>query len=260
MGGSPGDAFSPCADDLIVSEINYHSADLQNAGDWFEIKNQLNVPVDLSGWTIRDENDLHVFTIPDGKVIAAGGYFVVCENDADFSALHAGVLDRVGDLGFGLSNGGDVIRLYDSSGALQLSICYDDEAPWNTTADGEGYTLELVDAYVNLNDPLNWFAGCIGGSPGGPYDPLCVPVAVEPVDSANFMHLFPNPVSDELSIHFEHELKGKLSVLDLLGKIVLEKTITSQNEVLRVDELNAGVYFLQVNNRDRLIIQKFSKE
>ena len=47
MGGSPGTAYIPCEDDIIVSEINYHSSDDHDAGDWFEIKNQLSSPVDL---------------------------------------------------------------------------------------------------------------------------------------------------------------------------------------------------------------------
>lgn len=51
IGESPGTAYSPCDDDILISEINYHSADIADAGDWFEIKNQLNTSVDLSGWS-----------------------------------------------------------------------------------------------------------------------------------------------------------------------------------------------------------------
>jgi hypothetical protein len=65
IGGSPGEAFSPCQGDVIVSEINYHSSATNDAGDWIELKNQLSIPVDLSGWTLRDENDEHIFTLTE---------------------------------------------------------------------------------------------------------------------------------------------------------------------------------------------------
>lgn len=99
--------------------------------------------------------------------LAAGKYLVVCENEEVFSTIHTSVPTLIGDLGFGLSNGSDVIRLYNASGQLQLSVCYDDIDPWITSADGEGYALELTDPDANLNDAASWFAGCLGGSPGG---------------------------------------------------------------------------------------------
>ncbi|MBK9983679.1 MAG: lamin tail domain-containing protein [Saprospiraceae bacterium] len=244
MGGSPGDAFSPCADYLIVSEINYHSANAEDAGDWLEIKNQLDIPVDLSGWSIRDDDDTHQFTIPDGTVLSAGKYLVVCENKEDFNAVHPAVPFLIGDLGFGLGNGGDVIRLYDESGKLQLSICYDDSDPWTTEADGNGYTLELGDAYVNLNDPFNWFAGCLGGSPGGPYNSECLPVGIRPVLTSNEMVIFPNPVDQELTVQVAGKVAGEVRVTDIYGKIIFRQEFSSQSTTINTGEWGAGIYFV----------------
>jgi hypothetical protein len=42
MQGSPGVAYAPCDEQVIVNEINYHSADAHDAGDWIEIRNQYN--------------------------------------------------------------------------------------------------------------------------------------------------------------------------------------------------------------------------
>ncbi|HZV71361.1 MAG TPA: lamin tail domain-containing protein [Saprospiraceae bacterium] len=256
MGGSPGTSFSPCADDLIVSEINYHSSNDEDAGDWFEIKNQLDIPVDLSGWSVRDDDDAHIFTIPAGRIISAGGYLVLCENEADFIEVHPTVFQKLGDLGFGLGNGGDVIRLYDASGRLQLSICFDDIAPWITEADGNGYTLELGDAYVNLNDPFNWFAGCLGGSPGGPYDPDCIPVGVHPVQSSEVVSIYPNPVDQILTVRIEEGNTGTVSVADVFGKIILQQTVSSKTITINTTSWNAGIYFVMTEVNGTQLINK----
>ncbi|HXR82453.1 MAG TPA: lamin tail domain-containing protein, partial [Saprospiraceae bacterium] len=227
MRGSPGVAYVPCDDQVIVDEINYHSSDSHDAGDWIEIKNQYNTPIELSGWTIRDDDDEHIFTIPAETFLPAGEYLVVCENEAAFSALHAGVTQRIGDLGFGLNNSGDVIRIYDASGKLQLSICYDDSDPWTSEADGNGYTLELDDPDAILNNPQNWFAGCLGGSPGGPYNSDCIAVAVQPVSTSIEWNIFPNPVDRQLTIQMEVETEGIIKVTDVFGRIIAQQPLTS---------------------------------
>jgi len=244
MGGSPGVAYTPCEDDLIVTEINYHSSDVLDAGDWFEIKNQLNIAIDLSGWSVRDDDDGHIYTIPAGTILGAGKYLVLCENITVFSALHPGVPKLIGDLDFGFGNSGDLIRLYDPEGTIRLSICYDDSAPWNTDADGEGYTLELSDPGFNVNDPGNWFAGCLGGSPGGPYDPDCIPVGIKPVISSADVSIFPNPFDVSFSVHLKYEEEGTLRVYDIFGKMILQQNLTHQYSTIQSDGWSAGMYFI----------------
>ncbi|MCX6226267.1 MAG: hypothetical protein NTV01_16215 [Bacteroidia bacterium] len=41
---------------------------------------------------------------------------------------------------------GELIRAYDPSGKLRLSVCYNDIEPWPVLGDGMGYTLEMVDS------------------------------------------------------------------------------------------------------------------
>jgi len=253
MQGSPGVTYAPCGDEVIVDEINYHSSATADAGDWIEIKNLFSTTADLSGWTIRDDDDEHIFTIPDGTLLLAGEYLVVCEDEAAFSALHAGVTQRIGDLGFGLGNSGDVIRLYDNTGKLQLSICYDDSDPWTTDADGNGYTLELSDANANLNSPLNWFAGCLGGSPGGPYNADCIAVDVSPITPSNEVFIFPNPVDNQMNIQFENIERGTIRVIDVYGKIIFQQPIIAKTNSISTLHWASGIYFIltEINGMTR---------
>jgi hypothetical protein len=246
MGGSPGDAFSPCDYDILVSEINYNDADEHETGDWFEIKNQRDEAIDLSGWSIRDDDNGHVYAIPAGTVLPGQGYHVFCESASDFSDLNPSITNHIGDLGFGLGNGGDVIRLYDASGVLQFSLCFDDIAPWVTEPDGEGYTLELADPYVNVNDGFNWFAGCLYGSPGGPYDPLCGAVGTEQTEVEKSFSIYPNPAIDILSIDLIDMHSGDIVMLDAFGRKVLTEAVYNAGSVLDISGLQSGLYIIQV--------------
>ncbi|MBK9106285.1 MAG: lamin tail domain-containing protein [Saprospiraceae bacterium] len=244
IGGSPGAAYNPCEDDIIISEINYHSADIADAGDWFEIKNQLSTSVDLSGWSVRDDDDTHIFTIPDGTTLAAGKFMVLCENEAAFNVIHPAVPTLVGDLGFGLGNGSDVIRIYDAAGHLQLSVCYGDSTPWITGADGEGYTLELSDLNGNINDGANWFAGCLGGSPGGPYDPDCIPVDVKPVYGSNEWAVYPNPFDQSFIVKCPEGSSALIRIADVFGKIVHQQFASGETTLIKCERWSPGMYFV----------------
>jgi len=260
MRGSPGIAYVPCEDQVIVDEINYHSSNNQDAGDWIELYNQYNTPVELSGWTLRDDDDEHVFTIPDGLFLPAGEYLVLCQDQAAFSAYHAGVTNSIGDLGFGFNNSGDVIRLYDGAGQLQLSICYDDSSPWPTDPDGDGYTLELSDPENNLNNPNNWFAGCLGGSPGGPYNVDCIAVDVKPVAASNEVIIFPNPVDQLLTVQFEEDAAGMIRVIDVYGKNIWQQTIASKRSIINTSVWPSGIYFVMVERNGISTVEKVMKE
>ena len=157
---------------ITISEFNYNADSALNAGDWMELKNFGSQSVDISGWKLSDGADNHMFVFPTGTVISAGGYLVVMEDSIKFTTQFPSVSNKLGLLGFNFSNGGDEVRLFDHLGNLYLSFFYSDLAPWPLTPDGGGYTCELLNVNGNLNDGNNWFAGCIGGSPGRAYSSL----------------------------------------------------------------------------------------
>ncbi len=160
---------SPTAPLITFSEINYHSDTIVDGGDWVELHNYGTADVDISGWNFKDEMDNHSFVFPTNTVIAAGGYLVLAEDLTKFSAAYPSVTNVIGSLGFGFSNSGEQLRLFDYRDSLYISSLYSDQIPWPVTADGLGYTCELLDSLGDLNDGNNWFAGCLHGSPGRAY-------------------------------------------------------------------------------------------
>ncbi|MBL7941612.1 MAG: lamin tail domain-containing protein [Flavobacteriales bacterium] len=172
MGGSPGAAFTPCNDPLIITEINYRSAPAQNAGDWIEIYNASIGIIDFTNWKIEDANgNFYQFNSPIS--LNNGAYHVLAQNDSLFTSQFPDVYNVSSSFAFGFSGDGDVIRLSDATGRLAFSLAYNDVLPWPLEPDGGGFTAELNDYTGNFNDGANWFTGCPEGSPGAAFDPGC---------------------------------------------------------------------------------------
>ncbi|MEO7319076.1 MAG: thrombospondin type 3 repeat-containing protein, partial [Chthoniobacteraceae bacterium] len=98
------------------------------------------------------------------------GQFAIVTNDtADFTTKYgAGALNPLIPQWTGaLNNGGERIVLRDGDGNAIHDFTYSDLAPWPTTPDGFGPSLEVIDVNGDYDSGLNWRASWeIGGSPG----------------------------------------------------------------------------------------------
>jgi len=151
---------------VVINEINYNSSDSFDPEDWVELHNPTNETIAIGLWEFKDDNDDHVFTLSENMVLSPGQYLVLCKDADVFSELFPNVSNFVGDLGFGLSASGDLVRLFDSNGSMVDIVEYDDDDPWPTLADGSGPTLELK--HPSLDNSLweNWSASDGNGTPG----------------------------------------------------------------------------------------------
>ncbi len=120
--------------------------------DWIELKNISTEPIDISQWVFKDELDINPFSLPLNITIEPGGYIVLCEDTTQFKAHFPQVDNYYGNFEFGLSGGGEVIRLYNQSSELIDSVHYNDAGLWPKLADGYGPTLELEnDTYSTIS-------------------------------------------------------------------------------------------------------------
>lgn len=156
----------PSPSELIITEIQYHPAADQDSGDWLELYHPGTTPLNLSGWILRDEEDLHAFLLPD-LILPPGATLVLCQDDSKFRLFHPANVISVGNFRFGLGNGGDSLRLFRPDGTLALAIVYDNVAPWPTAAAGGGATLQLINPQSDPNLPGSWQPSPeVGGAPG----------------------------------------------------------------------------------------------
>jgi hypothetical protein len=236
---------------VVISEINYRSADTLDVGDWIELLNTGPETYDLSGWIFKDGNDDHAFILPDQVLLDTGAYLVLCQDTVRFRTFFPDLPNVLGPFEFGLSAQGEPLRLYDSTGMPVFNMTYSSQPPWPVNADKTGRTIQVKDVTGDFNDGTNWFAGCILGSPGGPHIP-CDTVSVASLQEPGYnIEIFPNPASGELTIRFpDHfpETRIAMEVFNMKGMRVMKKEIDFKNAdrdlTLDISILNSGVYII----------------
>ena len=157
---------APDAGSLAVSEIMYHPADSDTAGEFIEVMNiTAGEDLDLTGVNFTDGIG---FSFPLGFILGPGERAVVAADPVAFATVHPGV--RVaGSYSGALDNGGERVALADSSGSVFLAFDYDDRLPWPESPDGVGPSLVLVSPERAPDHSLaaNWRASTsAGGNPG----------------------------------------------------------------------------------------------
>jgi hypothetical protein len=73
---------------------------------------------------------------------------------------------------------------------------------------------------------------------------------------------YPNPASNQLTVYFEYDERwvGKqLLVMDMNGRILISRKITSAIYQLDISRLNPGIYIIRAAKEDETIFQKFIK-
>jgi hypothetical protein len=155
---------------LTITEINYNSDSTRNGGDWFELYNYGGSAIDLSLYRLRDSSATGLYLVQPGVSIPAGGYLVFCTDSQAFDAIY-NISNRIGNLGYGLNNKADGIRIYDGTNTLVLQVFYQDSLPWTMGADGWGRTLEITNTSADPTLASSWRTGCILGSPGAAFSP-----------------------------------------------------------------------------------------
>jgi hypothetical protein len=75
------------------------------------------------------------------------------------------------------------------------------------------------------------------------------------------IRFYPNPTKDNVTISNKNQLNLDIKIIDLLGKTILKIEETRLiNQEINLDNLNSGVYLLQINSNGNTITKKLIKE
>ncbi len=262
IGGSPGGPFMPCAEQIIFSEINYKSSLTADAGDWVELLNISNDVTDISGWKFSDGENNHIFTIPTGTVLPSSGYLVLFNDLEKFNNQFWAISNKKGPFNFDLGSSEESLLLYDNSGILYQSVVYDKNPPWPQGANGNGYTLEIIDTHGNFCDGTNWFQGCPKGSPGGPYTFPCSSAFVESLFSSFHISIFPNPSRGNFTVTIDsvnEKMKDYIiEIFNFLGEKIYSKSHLKSQSLIKIDISFAprGIYLVKIYNQEKIAVAK----
>jgi hypothetical protein len=247
-------------DSLVINEINYNSADDFDTDDWVEFYNPQDHEVNIAGWIFKDEVDEHIFTFPEGTVMPAKDYLVLCKDTSMFTALFPDVVDLIGNIDFGLSGGGELIRLYNADGILIDFVEYDDDDPWPTEPDGNGPTLELINPNFDNALPESWVASPDHGTPGEINSITTSIIRQKQIASLSVI-VYPNPMETDgvIEIGGDYDFyDGTIAIYNMFGKEVRRyENINSKRIVFKRDDLTSGMYLVRFYEKvNNIVISK----
>ena len=220
---------------IVINEINYNSSNDFDSGDWVELVNNSIYPADLTGWKFLDEDDSHIYSLPDSLVIQAGDYLVLCQDTSSFLSVFPTVNNYVGELGYGFSGGGELLRLMDSTDALVDYVEYDDSNPWPLNADGNGFSLELTNYELDNTIATSWAASVVpNGTPGVTNSTYSVLKSESNALVPNVYALhqnYPNPFNPTTTIKYDipKDTHILINIFDLKGRLV--KTLIDEYQI-----------------------------
>jgi hypothetical protein len=71
----------------------------------------------------------------------------------------------------------------------------------------------------------------------------------------------PNPASDKIMININEAVtNGTVAVYSLNGELLINQNLASAQQIVNVNELNKGIYLVQVSNGTKTYVQKFIKD
>ena len=256
-------------DPVVITEINYRSAEDHNTEDWIELYNRSGGYLEMTGWNCVD-GDGQSFHFPDGFLLGPESFVVLCRDAQLFQSFHPQVDLVLGDMGFGLSSTGDRIQIVDPANEPVDEVEFGVVAPWPTTAGGTGYTIELMDVFADNSLGENWTAAHLHGSPGEPFQN---PASRDEAGSAQPAQVMlypntPNPFNPSTRIHYSLDRAGLvwLSIYSLSGQKIRNLVNQQQNAgfyQISWDGLNeagvgvaSGVYIARLHSGNTVAAQK----
>lgn len=262
IGGSPGEAYFPCMEELIVSEFNLGKLNINhNAEDWIEIKNTGNTTINLNGFILKDEKSSNVYPL-DGAILNPGEFVVIVKDSVLFHDRHKDFVGQIlYQLPFGFSRN-DAIRIFQYDGKLVQCVIYDTLGTWPGIPFSTDFTFEYYQDQQNQTLGSHWFVGCEGGSPGRDYSecPLL------PDDT--FAWIYPNPTENQITINVDNVTNPNaltvIEIYDLSDQLVMQKNLNLQLEAvesntLDVTFLRKSLYLLKIVKGEQNVVLPFVK-
>jgi len=143
---------------VVINEIQY--APVTPNTEFVELFNgSQSTALDLGGWRLTGLD----FTFPDGTRLQPTNHLVVVRNRAAFQAAHGTAAQSVGNATLTFSNNGPQFVRFQrpaSNGDWETvdEVSFLRDAPWPSSANGRGPSLQLIDAAQDNRRLANWSA------------------------------------------------------------------------------------------------------
>jgi hypothetical protein len=210
--------------------------------EFIEIRNTGNMAANLSGIYFRGTG--FVYQFPANATLGAGLSVLIASNATVFQSKYG--FAPFGEFTRQLSNSSEELVLSDAFGNLVDYVKYSDSSPW-PDADGNGYYLRLAGLTLDNSLPESWIAS----------NDLIT--STDTPASSVILTVYPNPVSDILTISSETEISS-ISLYDLRGNRLLVMRCNDSLCTVDVSGLIRGTYIVRVFTAEGSQAVKFVKE
>ena len=175
---SPPDASPPDAPSgnaqptgtLVITEVLQNPGGSDAGREWFEVFNPDDEPVDLYGWTIKDD-DVDTHKIEVHVSVSAHGYAVLAASTDVPEAIYSW------GGGLALANGRDELLLLDGNDTLVDRVAWDDG---RTFPDPSGASMSLDPAWLTAEGNDDGSAWCVSAASAGPDGDRATPGRANP--------------------------------------------------------------------------------
>jgi uncharacterized repeat protein (TIGR01451 family) len=228
VNSSPVARSSAAQLDVVINEVAWAGTAASTWDEWIELYNNTSVSISLAGWTLTTTGSVS-FTIPAGKSILAGGYFLL-------ERAEKAVTDTVADYAYGgaqIGNGGETLYLRDDTGIL-VDTANGDGGAWPAgSASPNYYSMERKNPLL-LDTDDNWASndGVIRNGHDANGNPINgTPKSLNSVTSANLGIIQLAPGITVMNQAIQYTLifsnAGKLNVKDAIITDTLSSSPTS---------------------------------
>jgi len=266
---------------VVINEVMYKdNADI-GSKDWIELYNAGKEDIDISNWRLTDLDIIrpivplavpalpvtddaepvldssHIFFIPPQTTLAAGAYLVILKSSSDFFNAYKGVTNYCKKILNLTLDEDERLALYDCDGNQVNAFRYDNKAPWPTSPDGNGSSLELVNPTDYNFIVSNWSASkTSGGTPGkinSVFDnssPVRMKTSI--ANTRFYVQNFPNPFKKATTFRFYLPDNDHVSitVFSLSGKkletIVDADMNCGSHQIKWSPKLAGGIYLYKI--------------
>ena len=163
-------ALAAAPGSVVINEIAWAGTADSSTDEWIELYNTTTSAVDLTGWTIVDDNGDSIYSIASG-VVAGHGYFLI-EDTEETTSVPANSVINVS-----LANTGDSLVLKDNASVV-IDTVNSTGGMWFAGSSTSKATMERKDHAANGDLAGNWanntsgsgalgrLGGVINGTPG----------------------------------------------------------------------------------------------
>jgi hypothetical protein len=216
---------APRVDAVAINELMYEP--LTGGDEFVEIRNLFQIPVQLfdplNPANVWKFDSGITFDFPQGTILPPGGYALVTQLDpAAFRTKYniPASVQIFGPYTGSLNNSGEEVTLSrpgdpELDGTVPYYVVdivdYLDGSPWPTGTGGTGATLARRNPLGYGEDPINWAAGPVGGTPGAANTTgLTAPtnVAAAAMATNRIRVTWTDSVSGEASFRIERSIDG----------------------------------------------------